>query len=167
MAIEHTSRGQGYIAGVAHDRLDPRGCCKRVRVCLADDQRIRLRRQDRIGAQIDVRRFGRLPDAIPARLVKLLAPCSLVGGGEDGALGDQFGFSLLDQRVLIDAQEHRGDARQNGDEDQCAKQDSAEAQRGPVALGEFLEAPDERDRGHNDSLHRHSRESGNPAASSQ
>ena len=70
-------------------------------------------------------------------------PEAAIGARQHCSLGDQLGLGLLNERVFIDAQEDRAEARQSGDEQQGGEEDGAQAKPWPETLEEILERPDQ------------------------
>lgn len=141
VAIQHSHGRKRHRRRVVRDRpqLAPYGDCRRI------GRHARGRgatgREDVHRAQVDLRRLwhdhpfaGRAPAA---------GPCPFVGGGQRRALCDQLGLGLLDDGVFIDAQEHRADAGQGGDEQQGAEQDGAQRQRRPMSFCPILRRADQ------------------------
>ena len=142
-AIRPVRRAGGSTAergapGARDDRREAlRSRRLRVRLGRAGDDAGRGR-SGRIGvaAEVDARRLGARDSArIERRPRRRRRGQSERGGrGERGALRDQLRLGLADQRVLVDAQEHRAEAGQRGDEEQRREQDGAQPQPRPVAL---------------------------------
>jgi hypothetical protein len=143
VAVEDADRGKRRESGVRDDRLQRgRGlgraaigrhrCPHRRRLLGQSGHCIEV---DRGSLRHELARLGRSRRAaVPGRAV---------GAGEGGALGDQLGFGLLDERVLIDPQEDGGDPRKRRDEQQDAEQDRPQPESGPEALRKLLQRPDQ------------------------
>jgi hypothetical protein len=135
--IQQAGCGERHRPGVARDREQRPGDPGRMGVRRDVPRFQGLGRQYGHRPQIDRRRFRR--QRARRAIGRPVPPCRLVRGREHDRLRDQFRFGLLDDGILIDAQEQGRDAGQCRHEQQCPEQDRVQAERRPMRLGDALQ----------------------------
>ncbi|PAV92711.1 hypothetical protein WR25_02233 [Diploscapter pachys] len=142
IAVEQQDRGERrHLRRAQHGGEGVRGG-DRIRGGRGRGRRIGTFGQDRGEAEVDTISGHDDAGRIERRARCRAWPVGGGGGSERGALRDQLRFGLADERVFVDAQEHRAEAGQRRDDEQRREQDRAQPQARPVALRPGLQRDD-------------------------